>query len=404
MLKNAEWEAVRDLLAERAAPAVTEDVVLDECAGRVLGYDLKAEEAVPPFDRSAYDGYALRAEDVRTASGENPVTLQITETIPAGETARRSVEAGYAAHLMTGAAIPSGADCVINFERTEYTENTVTLFAPLREGENIVRRGEDVQKGEVLAAAGTMIDAGLAGTLAAQGRGRVTVFRKPAVGIISTGNELVTPGMEQTEGKIRDANGPAFTALLAGEGCQVQNLGVCGDDAAEIERQIRLGLDTCDALLLTGGVSVGDWDVTPEAMERCGVKMLVRGVNMKPGMACAFGEKDGKLIFGLSGNPASALTNYYACVMPAIRKLTGRRDLIPERMIMHLKEDVKKKSPSVRFLRGRLDLKDGLVGFVPSFGQGNVMLADMIGCNAFAVIPAGSGALPAGTRVTGFQV
>ena len=125
---------------------------------------------------------------------------------------------------------------------------------------------------------------------------------------------------------------------------------------------------------------------------------------MKPGMACAFGEKDGKLIFGLSGNPASALTNYYACVMPAIRKLTGRRDLIPERMIMHLKEDIKKKSPSVRFLRGRLDLKDGLVGFVPSFGQGNVMLADMIGCNAFAVIPAGSGALPAGTRVTGFQV
>lgn len=404
MLKNADWEAVRDLLTERAAPAMTERVLLDECAGRILGYDLKAEEDVPPFDRSAYDGYALRAKDVRTASGENPVTLQITETIPAGETARRSVEAGYAAHLMTGAAIPSGADCVINFERTEFTEKTVTFFAPLKEGENIVRRGEDVQKGELLAARGSVIDAGLAGTLAAQGYSRVKVFRKPTVGVISTGNELVTPGKEQKEGKIRDANGPAFTAMLAREGCQVQNLGVCRDETAEIEQRIRRGLETCDALLLTGGVSVGDWDVTPEAMERCGVKILVRGVNMKPGMACAFGEKDGKLIFGLSGNPASALTNYYACVMPAIRKLTGRRDLIPERMIMHLKEDVKKKSPSVRFLRGRLDLKDGLVGFVPSFGQGNVMLADMIGCNAFAVIPAGSGALPAGTRVTGFQV
>lgn len=404
MLKNADWEAVRDLLTERAAPAMTERVLLDECAGRILGYDLKAEEDVPPFDRSAYDGYALRAEDVRTASGENPVTLQITETIPAGETARRSVEAGYAAHLMTGAAIPSGADCVINFERTEFTEKTVTFFAPLKEGENIVRRGEDVQKGELLAARGSVIDAGLAGTLAAHGYSRVKVFRKPTVGVISTGNELVTPGKEQKEGKIRDANGPAFTALLAREGCQVQNLGVCRDETAEIEQRIRRGLETCDALLLTGGVSVGDWDVTPEAMERCGVKMLVRGVNMKPGMACAFGEKDGKLIFGLSGNPASALTNYYACVMPAIRKLTGRRDLIPERIIMHLKEDVKKKSPSVRFLRGRLDLKDGRVDFVPSIGQGNVMLADMIGCNAFAVIPAGSGALPAGTRVTGFQV
>lgn len=404
MLKNADWEAARNLLLERATPVTTEEILLDKSAGRVLGFDLKAAEDVPPFDRSAYDGYALRAEDVRTASRENSVTLRITETIPAGETAHLAVESGSAAHLMTGAPIPSGADCVINFERTEFTEKTVTLFAPLREGENIVRRGEDVQKGKLLAAMGSVIDAGLAGTLAAQGCSRVKVFRKPVVGIISTGNELVTPGMEQREGKIRDTNGPAFTALLTREGCQVQNLGVCGDETAEIEQRIRWGLKTCDALLLTGGVSVGNWDVTPDAMERCGVKMLVRGVNMKPGMACAFGEKEGKLVFGLSGNPASALTNYYACVMSAVRKLTGRKDLIPERMIMHLKEDVNKRSPSVRFLRGRLDLKDGRVGFVPSAGQGNVMLADMIGCYAFAVIPAGSGALPAGTRVTGFQV
>ena len=404
MLNNAEWKAARDLLTERVLPVGTEKVPLEACAGRILGFDLKAEEDVPPFDRSAYDGYALRSEDVRTASGTNPVTLIITETIPAGKTASLPVGPGQSARLMTGAAIPAGADCVINFERTEFTETAVRLSAPLREGENIVRRGEDVRKGTLLAPRGSVIDAGLAGTLAAQGISRVEVYRKPSVGVISTGNELVDPEAEQPDGKIRNANGTVFTALLTQEGFHVRNMGLCSDDAGEIGNRIRQGLDTCDVVLLTGGVSVGTWDVTPEAMEQCGAEILVRGVNMKPGMACAFGEKNGKLIIGLSGNPASALTNYFACVMPAMRKLAGRLEVIPDRLMMTLGRDFEKKSPSVRFLRGRMELKEGTVIFLPSAGQGNVMLSGSIGCNAFAVIPAGSGPLKAGTKVIGFQV
>ena len=266
MRENLSWTQARDLLLNLACPTETENISLDECAGRVLGFDLKAEEDVPPFDRSAYDGYAFQAEDVKNAGKEAPVTLRITETIPAGAAAKLPVEPGTAAHLMTGAKIPAGADCVINFERTEFTDETVTLFAPVKSGDNIVRRGEDVAKGTLLAGIGERIDAGLAGTLAAQGIARVRVFRKPVIGLISTGSEVVEADEALTEGKIRNSNRAAFTALLQSEGCKVRYLGLAGDEVNCISQLIAEGISTCDAVILTGGVSVGDWDVTPAAM------------------------------------------------------------------------------------------------------------------------------------------
>ena len=175
MLNNASWTEARDLLLSRVHPVETEEIPLDACAGRVLAFDLRAEEDVPPFDRSAYDGYAFRAEDVAEAAKDRPVTLTITETVAAGSVPALPVLSGQAAHVMTGAPIPEGADCVINFERTAFTAETVTLFAPMKPGDNIVRRGEDVAAGSLLAPCGTVIDAGLAGTLAAQGIARVRV-------------------------------------------------------------------------------------------------------------------------------------------------------------------------------------------------------------------------------------
>ena len=404
MRENLSWTQARDLLLSLAKPMETEMVSLDECAGRVLGFDLKAAEDVPPFDRSAYDGYAFRAEDVKNANKETPVTLRVTETIPAGAVAKLLVEPGTAAHLMTGAKIPSGADCVINFERTDFTEETVTLFAPMKPGDNIVRRGEDVAKGTLLAPAGTIIDPGLAGTLAAQGISRVTVFRKPVVGLISTGSEVVEADEERPEGKIRNANRAAFTALLQNEGCIVRYLGLTGDEADEISELITEGIGTCDAVILTGGVSVGDWDVTPAAMMQSGAEILVRGVDMKPGMACAYGLAGHKLILGLSGNPASSLTNFCACVLPAVRKLCGRDQPLPKTIRAELKNGFKKKSPSTRFLRGWLELSDGKVVFDAPRDQGNVVLSSTIGCNAFLLIPAGSGPQEAGQMLEGFML
>ena len=402
MLKNASWTQARDLLLNLARPVETEFVYLDDCPGRVLGFDLNAAEDVPPFDRSAYDGYAFRSADLAGASKEHPVTLRITETVAAGSLPTLPVTPGTAAHIMTGAKIPDGADCVINFERTVFTEDTVTVFSPLRPGDNIVKQGEDVEKESLLAPCGTIIDPGLAGTLAAQGIANVSVYRKPRIGLISTGSEVVEADQEQSDGKIRNANRATFTALLSREGCEVRYLGLAGDDAKEISELIDQGLKYCDAVILTGGVSVGDWDVTPEAMTLSGAEILLQGVDMKPGMACAYGVAEEKMVLGLSGNPASSLTNFCACALPALRKLCGRREALPQPVQAELAKGFKKKSPSTRFLRGYLDLSQGSVRFISAASQGNAVLSSTIGCNAFLLIPAGSGPVEPGTKLNGF--
>ncbi len=402
MLENAAWTEARDLLLNIVQPVDTENVTLDECAGRVLAFDLKAAEDVPPFDRSAYDGYAFRASDTVSASKDHPVSLRITETVPAGQVSQYPIGSGEAAHVMTGAKIPQGADCVINFERTAFTEETVTLFEPFKSGSNIVVRGEDVKAGAMLAPCGTVIDAGLAGTLAAQGIALVSVYRKPVVGLISTGSEVVEADQEQPLGKIRNANRSTFMALLAKEGCSARYLGLAGDEAESISAMVSQGLKDCDAVILTGGVSVGDWDVTPAAMEMAGANILLRGVKMKPGMACAYGVAGDKLVLGLSGNPASSFTNFCACALPAIRRLCGRSKPLPKAFQAELTKGFHKKSPADRFLRGRLSLSDGTVEFLSSSDQGNVVLSSTIGCDAFLHIPGGSGPVEAGLKLNGF--
>ena len=404
MLEMGNWIQVRDLLLDRARAVEKEWIPLTESGGRVLGFDLRAETDVPPFDRSAYDGYAMRAEDTIPAAREGPVTLRVTEILPAGSVGTRPVNRGEAVRLMTGAPIPQGADCVIMYEKTEFDAESVRIFTPMRPGQNVVRKGEDTAAGTLLASEGEVTDGGLAGTMAAQGLSRVQVYRRPVIGLISTGSELTGEGERRKAGAIYDANRALFTAMLEREGCRVRFLGRAADRAELIRERITEGMGECDAILTTGGVSAGDWDVTPEAMTSAGAEILVRGVNMKPGMACAFGTLEGKLILGLSGNPASAMTCFCACALPAIRKMSGRRQTLPEPVRAEMKREFPKKSPTLRFLRGKLDLSEGRVMFDPAPGQGNAVLSGAIGCDSFMLVPAGSGPLPEGTVLEGFRI
>lgn len=402
MLQTPDYLTARTLLLETAAPVGTQEIPLSRCGGRVLAQEATAAWDVPPFDRSPYDGYALCVRDIRDASSDAPVTLAVVEEIPAGAVPTRRVERGTAVKILTGAPIPEGADAVIPYERTRFDKSSVTLFAPSESGANIIRAGEDVRKGQVLVSAGAVIDAGLAGTLAAQGIVSIRVYRRPVVGIVSTGNEVAEAGTPLKPGKVWDSNRFMLECALSAAGCEARYLGLAGDRSEEIALCLEKGMEACDAVLLTGGVSVGDYDMTPDAMERAGVELLVRGVAMKPGMACAYGRKAGKLVCGLSGNPASSMTNFYAVVLPAIRKLTGRRDVLPREITVILGTGFRKRSPATRFLRGRLDLSDGRASLLLPEEQGNVVISSAIGCDAMAVVPAGSGPLPAGTRLKGF--
>lgn len=402
MKQGLSYETARRLAADAVQAVDTEQILLDQVYGRILAEPLIAKEPVPPFDRSPYDGYAFRSRDVQCAAPDSPVTLRVLEEIPAGGVAHCAVTEGTAVKVLTGAPIPPGADAVCMFEKTAFTGETVTIFHPWRCGDNIVRRGEDVGCGDVLAPAGVRIDPGLAGTLAAQNVTAPRVYRRPVVGVISTGSELVAPGQPLAQGKIYDSNACTFAAVLRGLGCQPRYLGTAEDCVPAIAALIGQGLDSCDALLLTGGVSVGDYDLTPDAMRQAGAELLFQGVDMKPGMACAYGVCGGKLLCGLSGNPASALTNFYAVAQPALRKLCGQGEIFPRELSLTLKQPFRKKSPCTRFLRGRLEWGDGTLQMALPADQGNVVLSSAIGCDVMAEVPAGSDPLEAGTRLKGF--
>lgn len=402
MTKIHSFYEARDILLDQVKPTATEHVLLQNCAGRILAQDLIASENIPHFDRSSYDGYAARACDIECASPQKPVTLTILEELPAGAVPQFPVTKGTAAKILTGAPIPEGADVVIPFEFTEFTPDLVTLFTSSKSGANIIRAGEDVAVGQRLANDGDFIDAGLAGTLASQGVILPRVYRLPKIGIICTGNELLEASAPLTPGKIRNSNRHTFEAALLKAGLEPVYLGIAADSEEAIAHLILKGLDACDAILLTGGVSVGDYDATPAAMEMAGAELLIQRIAMKPGMACAYGTKDGKLLCGLSGNPASSLTNFYAVALPALKKLAGRRDHQPAEIYVTLDSDFQKKSRVTRFLRGKLDISSGTAHILLPENQGNVVLSSAIHCDVLAIVPAESDVLAKGTRLKGF--
>lgn len=392
------------LVLDRASSIAPVRLPIDQVAGLVLADDLIAGANVPPFDRSPYDGYALRAEDIASASQEGPVTLQIVEEVPAGDLAKGALESGQAIKILTGAPIPVGADCVVKFEDTDFTPDQVTFFAPVKAGSNIIRAGEDVLEGQLLAQKGTRIDSGLLGTLAAQGQSHPLVYPKPKVAMIASGNELVDVGEALPQGKIYNSNRYLIGAALERAGFEVLDLGIAEDRPEGIRAAIEKGLALAHAVIVTGGVSVGDYDHTPQAIMEAGVGPVVRNVDLKPGGYCVYGFKEGKLVCGLSGNPVSGYTNFNLIALPALKKMAGLAKPEPDWIPMILSEDFNKRSPKGRVIQGKMDLTDGRVRLRVMGAQGNAIISGMIGTDAMAVIPKGSGPLPAGSLLKGFRI
>lgn len=389
MLINSDYRQVRDSLLAQIGTVGTEAVSLHESAGRVLAQSIAAAEDVPSFDRSPYDGYAFRALDVAAASPERPVTLQVIDYIAAGDVPHTALKPGTAVHLMTGAPVPEDADAVLPFESTEFTENTVTIRSAVAAGSNVIRTGEDVRKGDILCEAGVPVDAGLAGTLAGQGIFAPLVYKKPLVGVISTGSELLQDEESPERGKIYNSNRYALQIACADAGCRSIYIGTAQDTPGEIREMILRALKCCDAVLLSGGVSVGDYDCTPEAMDRAGIRILARGLSLKPGMAGAYGIHEGIPVMALSGNPAACMTAFYAVVLPVLNRLAGRRQVLPQEIRVRLPGDYSRKKQGTRLLRGKMDPAAVVQEVQLSERQGNQMLHSFSGANVFVEIPAG---------------
>ena len=396
-------EALRRVLDAAAAlprPAA-ETLPLDDAVGRIAAEPLSARMDQPPFDRSPLDGYALHSADTSGASREAPVTLPVVMKLCAGDAPASPLPAGCAARIMTGAPLPEGADCVLMQELTDGGEDAVRLYAALKPEENVVFRGGDIAAGAVIAGAGTVLTPVHLGVLAGQGYAAVPVCKALTVGVLATGSELLAPGEAWTPGKIYDANGIQNAARLRQLGFGVRRRH-CSDDPEEIAGQMKELLAECDAVITSGGVSVGQKDYLPAVLEALDADLLFAGVAQKPGSPMLAGTVGGKLVFCLSGNPFAAAATLEQYAIPALLRAAGRCEegCILPRTTCTLTTGFSKPSKVARYLRAK-----AMGGSVTIPGEGSAeahssgSLSAMMGCNCLVELPAGSGPVAPGEEV-----
>ena len=360
-------QALAEILAAASPVGETEEVPLALARGRVLGEDVYAPISLPSFDNTAVDGFAVRADDTRTASPENPVRLQIVETIAAGSVPTHTLSAGHAARILTGAPLPPGADALVMVEDTrEIADNTVELLLPA--SERFIRRvGSDLLVGALALPSGTEIDTGAIGLLAALGQRSVLCRRQPRVAVLTTGDEVYFGGDSTPPfGSIYDANGPALVAAVQQAGAIVAVHRHIGDDPAAI-RAALTEASGCDLILTSGGVSVGEFDYVKAAVEEIGSLNFWR-IAIKPGKPLAFGRIGDALFFGLPGNPVSALVTFELFVRPALRKMAGYSRLQRTLVSAVLGSPLPHEPGRREFVRARLEApeKQGKAGELPA--------------------------------------
>jgi len=382
----------------------TEEVRIGDSYGRVLAADIPADTDIPPFDRSPLDGYAVRAEDTLDASAEQPVVLKVIDNVPAGHVPAVPVRTGEASRIMTGAPVPEGADAVVKYEDTVFTDTEVRISSPVRSDSNVVHAGEDVRAGQIVLSAGKAITPADAGILAGLGVARPLVYRQPKVMIISTGDELLDVSEPLSSGKIRNSSAYMLAGFLKEWGIRADVYGIVQDDTGAISKAVCDCFECADCVITTGGASVGDCDLTRSAMESAGARILFWKVRMKPGMMTAAAVRNGRLMLGLSGSPSAAAAALFLLGLPAFRKMCGRRDLYCPRIKVTLPDGFPKKSPVGRVLPGKLVFRDALplIDIYPQ--QSNGMMSHWCGCNLIGMVPAGSDRIPPETVIDAYYL
>jgi len=369
------------------------DVDIVEAEGAVLAEDVASDVDLPPFDKSAMDGYAVRAADVAST----PVELDVIEEIRAGVAPTKRIEAGTCAKIMTGAPVPAGADAVVMVENTEPASGgRVRIVRADPAHADICARGEDVARGATVLEAGHPVRRQEVGLLASVGRRRVRVHRRPSVAVLATGDELVdieeTPG----PGQIRDANSWSLLASCRRAGVTADHLGVARDTEADLRAKIAEGLRR-DVLLVSGGVSMGDWDLVPGIFREAGVTTHFETVAMKPGKPTVFATRGRRVIFGLPGNPVSTLVAFRLFVWPAVRKMMGHPLPSPPPLAAMLVSPLRVGGRRTRFAPVTLRWEDAGYVAEPVPTHGSADLVAFCRANALAVLE--PGAHEAGSRV-----
>lgn len=368
-------EAYAAIMAQ-AAPLHTEWVPLDDAAGRILGQTLHAKDALPRFDNSGVDGYAVCAEDIKSASERSPVSLPVVEIIPAGSGPRSRIERGQAAMILTGAPMPPGADTIVMKEVTERRNGTVAIRKSAQPGANLRRAGEEYTRGTAILEKGTGITPPVQGLIAALGYNRIRVYRKPKTTIIVTGSELCAPGTTLSAGQIWESNSFAISAALRVLGI-APNIVCVDDNEARTTEAVRDAVRNSDVVITSGGISVGEYDYLRTAFRATGVRERFWRVAQKPGKPVYFGTRGNTQVYGLPGNPVSALVSLYALVRPALLRMMGMAAPPVRTVQARLEAPLAKKPGRVEFVRIQLRTNNGTYAAAPAKGQGSHMLGGL---------------------------
>ncbi len=381
-----------------------EAVALHDSLGRVLAEDVAANRNHPPYDVSAMDGYALRFADIAEATADTPVRLNVVDDIRAGQMPQVKVLSGRAARIMTGAPTPAGADTVIRVEDTEADGDDVLILVPPKQGANIRPLGENLRDGEVVLKQGTEISPGVLAILAMVKQKQVSVFARPTVAILSTGDELEGIDDPIDENKIPDANSHALYAQCRALGITPTLLGIAHDNPIELRAKLAQGLEY-DVLLASGGVSVGHHDFVRPTLDALGITMHFWRVAMRPGHPLAFGtskggpSENGTAVFGLPGNPVSSMVCFEQFVGPALRAMSGYKNLFRRTITARLAHDLKDRAGRAHFVRAILQ-RDGDGYIASSTGtQGSGVLMSMAQAEGFIIVPAECESMQAGDKV-----
>lgn len=392
----------RERILSHFKTTATETIPLIDSVNRILATDIRADGDYPPFDNSAVDGFALRSED----ASASPSTLSVVADIPAGSAPTVSLQAGQAARIMTGAQLPTGADCVIPVEETDFDNRNAGTAAPkniaftkqMKAGENVRTQGMDMRSGDIVMKQGRTLKPQDLGLLATLGVAKVTVHKKARVALLSSGDELLEVDAPLEPGKIRDSNSYALAAAIVNAGADVIRLGVAKDTRESVTKLLdKAASEHADLILSSAGVSVGAFDFIKEVIDAHG-EMDFWKVNMRPGKPLAFGKYRGIPFIGLPGNPVSAFVGFEVFVRPALERLNGKMDGGRQTVKVRTAEEIKSDGRE-SYLRAKIHTENSILSAALTGHQGSGNLLSLVQADALLIIPAGVKCVPAGSEV-----
>ena len=401
MKKFIALEEALEILNKNTKALKSEVVSIKDSLKRVLYGDVKSKINNPPFNKSVFDGYAFKSEDSKGTSKENPIELKIVDEIFAGMWPEIEIKHGEAIRIMTGAPIPVGADCVLKQEETERHGDLVKIFKEMKANENISFMGEDIKIGETLIKKGKRLDYADLGIMASSGISEVTVYKKPRVLIISTGDEVCDINSTLKPGKIYDSNLYSLSGRIEELGYNVLSMEHVGDNILKIGEAIEKAFEKSDIVFTTGGASVGEKDLMQKVSESIGFEKLFWKIKIKPGSAVVCSKKEEKILISLSGNPNAALTTFELLGKSVLKKLEGEEENINiKREKGVLMDSFNKKSPQRRFLRGNIIYDEkGAKVYITQIKSGNGILSSLLNANCLIEVEKGNEGLNKGEVV-----